>query len=210
MVGFLKVRDHQPLEREIRHLRQKHHHHAEIHFADIKKHSLEFYFDVVETLAASDVRVGGSVYDSVTAFENQEETWRQQASMAALLTVGNINKGELVSVFLDLVQTPKNVTVAKTVRDEVNKRTGSRCVVEAYDLDSQASDFLQLADLIASSIAYERRHGRLDHQRRNTPKARVAARLRRALELDTFDDIQEGKVNIVTVVNPSSRRFTLP
>ena len=39
----------------------------------------------------------------------------------------------------------------------------------------------------------------MDLARRNTPKARVAARLRRALELDSFDDIQQGKVNIVTM-----------
>ena len=186
VIGFLKVRDHQPLERDIRHLRQKHQYFQEIHFADIRKNSLEFYFDVVETLAAADIRVGGSVYDSVSAFQPNEETWKQQAAMATLLTMGNINKGEVVNVFLDLVQTPKNVTLAQTVRDEVNRRRGGRCVAEAYDLDSRASDFLQLADLIASSIAYERRHGQPDIGERRTPKARVAARLRRALETDGF------------------------
>ena len=39
----------------------------------------------------------------------------------------------------------------------------------------------------------------MDPTVRNTPKARVAGRLRRALELDSFADIQQGKVNIVTI-----------
>lgn len=153
----------------------------------------------METLAAADVRVGGSVYDSATSFQVDRDTWEQQAHMAALLIKGNINRGELVNVFLDLVQTPRGKSVAESVKNEVNRSIGSRCVVEAYDVNSEASDFVQLADVVASSISYERRHGTMDEARKNSPKARVAARLRRALELDSFDDIQAGKVNIVTV-----------
>lgn len=72
---------------------------------------------------------------------------------------------------------------------------GSRSVVEAYDIDSKSTDLVQLADVVASSINYERRHG----SDMTTPKAKVAARLRRALELDSFEDYQAGKVNILTV-----------
>lgn len=165
VVGFVKVRNQQLLERDIRHLRQKHQYFDEIHFADIKRSTLSFYFDLVETLAAADVRVGGSVYDSTTSFQADRETWEQQARMA----------------------------------NEVNRSIGGRCVAEAYDINSEASDFVQLADAVASSIAYERRHGTMDEARKNSPKARVAARLRRALELDSFGDVQAGKVNIVTV-----------
>ena len=198
-MGFVKVRNQQLLERDIRHLRQKHQYFDEIHFADIKRSTLSFYFDLVETLAAADVRVGGSVYDSTTSFQADRETWEQQARMAALLIKGNINRGELVNAFLDLVQTPRGKSVAEIVKNEVNRSIGSRCVVEAYDINSEASDFVQLADVVASSIAYERRHGTMDEARKNSPKARVAARLRRALELDSFGDVQAGKVNIVTV-----------
>ena len=199
VVGFVKVRDLQLLDREIRHLRQAHNFHQEIHFADIKNNKVNFYFDLVELLAAADVRVGGSVYDSTGSFHPDKDTWEQQATMASRLIRGNINRGELVNVFVDLVQTPRGESVAQAVKNDVNRALGSRCVLEAYDFNSEASDFLQLADVVASSIAYERRHGRMDPGRRNTPKARVAARLRRALELDSFDDIQQGKVNIVTM-----------
>lgn len=200
VVGFVKVRNAPSLEREIRHLRQKHRFYGEIHFADIKADKVAFYFEVVEALAAADVRVGGSVYDSKTSFDGDRETWEQQALMAARLIQGNINRGELVNVFMDLVQTPQGFTVAETVKQEVNRKLGSRCIVEACDVDSQVMDFVQLADLVASSIAYERRRDRKPgNAKRQTPKARVASRLRRALELDSFEDVQEGKVNIMTV-----------
>ena len=203
MVGFVKVRDGATLERKIRHLRQSFHYHSEIHFADIRKDNVEFYFQVAETLAAADVRVGGSVYDSQNSFTSSTETWKQQSEMAIRLISGNINKGELVNVFLDLVQTPRGETVAGTVKDGVNKKLGNRCVIEAYDVDSKAMDLVQLADLVASSINFERkRAGKPVESHRRTPKARVAARLRRALELDSFEDVQQGKVNIMTMMNP--------
>lgn len=198
-MGFIKVRNPQELDRDVRHLRQKYGYHQEIHFADIKRNNLEFYFDLVETVAQADVRVGGSVYDATKSFHPNKPTWEQQATMASLLIRGNINRGELVNVFLDLVQTPKGESAAQKVKAEVNRSLGARCVVEAYDIDSRASDFVQLADIVASSIAYERRHGTMDAERKNSPKARTAARLRRALELDNFDDIQQDKVNIVTI-----------
>lgn len=106
VVGFVKVRDLQALDREIRHLRQAHKFHQEIHFADIKNNRINFYFDLVELLAGADVRVGGSVYDSTNSFHPDKSTWEQQATMASRLIRGNINRGELVNVFVDLVQTP--------------------------------------------------------------------------------------------------------
>lgn len=63
---------------------------------------------------------------------------------------------------------------------------------------------MHLADLIASGIGFSRNHhvltGKLN------PKQRVSERFRRALELDSFDDIQIGKVNILTM----GHRDTLP
>ncbi|MCO6394455.1 DUF3800 domain-containing protein [Corynebacterium sp. MC-17D] len=115
--------------------------------------------------------------------------------MAAKLIRGNINRGELVNVFLDLVQTPQGNSAAKVVKEQVNKRMGSRSVIEAYDVDSKSTDLIQLADVVASSINYERCHPKGTE----TVKARVAARLRRALDLDSFDDVQAGKVNILTI-----------
>ena len=80
-------------------------------FSGIKRESLRFFYDMVELVADSDVRVGGSVYDSRRSFVGRRVTWEVQANMSAKLVVANVNKGELVNVFLDLVQTPHGETV---------------------------------------------------------------------------------------------------
>lgn len=194
--GFVKVRNPSALAREIRHHRNRHGFWKEIHFAKISKQSLPFYFDVVETLAAADVRVGASVYSS-SSFPPVKATWEQQAEMAAQLVLGNINRGEFINLFLDLINTPVGKSASEIIKNHVNRKLQSHCLIEAYDLDSEATDLIQLADIVASSIAYERKHP----EQSGTPKQQVAARLRRALDLDSFDDIKKGKVNILTLTS---------
>lgn len=196
VLGMVKVRDTASFFRGLRDLRSKHRMHREMKFSQINRGCLAFYFDVAEYLAASDVRIGASVYDSDYGFAPGEATWRVQANMTSRLVVANVNReGEAVNVFLDLVQTPKGFSVAEGVRNGTRGKLGSPCVIEVYDLDSQATDGLQVADFVASAISYERQHGRGG----TSYKAQVAARLRRAFALDTFDDVREGKVNILTM-----------
>lgn len=64
VVGFIKVRATSKLRREMHDVRQRHRHFKEAKFGEISRKSLPFYFDVVEMLAASDARIGGSVYDA--------------------------------------------------------------------------------------------------------------------------------------------------
>ena len=203
VIGFVKVRKQALLAREIRQVRQKHHYHNEIKFSSIKTRDLPFYNDLAELIAQSDVRLGGSVYNSTSGFTSRKETWKQQADMARRLVVANINrKGELVNVFLDLVQTPRGQSVAEIVKHDANRVLGGRCVIEAYDMDSRSTDLLQIADLVASSIAYERKNANkpdVKPGKRVSAKARFSARLRRALELDSFDDTHHGKINILTM-----------
>lgn len=94
VVGFIKVREPASLSRAIYAIRQKHNFQTEMHFKEISQGKLPFFFDIVEELAAADVRVGGSVYDS-QSFTSIKETWRQQADMASQLIAGNINKVNL-------------------------------------------------------------------------------------------------------------------
>ena len=203
VVGFVKTRGTPVLARAMRALRQKHHFHAEAKFGEIRPRSMPFYLDLVEMLAAGDVRVGGSVYDSSKDFGTSRATWEVQAKMSAQLVIGNRNPGELLNVFVDLVQTPAGCSVAHEVETQANQKLGSRAVLAAYDMDSQASDLLQLADIVAGSIAYERRQWAGDTLEApgeaTSPKGQVAARLRRALGLDSFQDTRAGKVNILTM-----------
>lgn len=205
VVGFLKVRDSAKLDREVRHLRQAHKMFSEAKFGMVNRDNLRFYFDLIEMVADADVRVGGSVYDSTLSFRGTRQTWETQAVMSARLVKANINKGELVNVFLDLVQTPKGQTFATKVRADVNRGIGERCVLGCYDVDSKSMNLLQVADVVAGAIAYERRQWAGDTPdgplSEDSPKAKVSARFRRALGLESFADIRQGKVNILTMRN---------
>lgn len=197
VVGMVKVRDTGLFLRGVRNLRDKHRMYGEIKFSSITSNSTHFYFDLAEYMAVSPIRIAASVYDSKAGFPSGEPTWLVQARMTAKLVVANVNQeGEAVNVLLDLVQTPPNKSAASVVRDMARSRLRSTCVIEAYDLDSQSTDGLQVADFVASAISYARRFESHDPSR---PKAQVSARLRRSFGLDSFADVREGKVNILTL-----------
>lgn len=200
VLGFVKSRVSPALARSMRDLRQRHQHYTEAKFGLVSKGNLPFYLDVVEMLAASEVRVGGSVYDSKRHFESDDPTWLVQARMSGQMVLGNRNRGELLNVFVDAVGTPRGESVAKRIQEHVNGTLNTRAVIASYDMDSQSTDLLQLADIVASSIAYERRKGADPAARADgSPKAQLATRLRRAFGLDSFDDTKQGKVNILTM-----------
>lgn len=119
------------LDRAIRDLRQQHKFFDEAKFGQIRSDNTRFYFDLVEMVAEADVRVGASVYDSRTSFAGPEATWAKQARMATRLVVANVNKGELVNVFLDLVSTPKGkgktLCLKGAFRRESTSGQQSRC-----------------------------------------------------------------------------------
>ena len=202
VVGFIKSRQSAELRREMHDLRQRHGHFKEAKFGAISRKNLPFFFDVAELIGRSEARVGGSVYDSCEHFQDDEATWKVQARMSSLLVLGNLNKNEVVNVLLDVVETPRGESVAKRVQDSVNGALGQRAVVAAYDLDSQCTDLLQLADFVAGAIAYERRReAGFDAPSAESPKAQASARLRRALGLDSFADVRDSRVNILTMMS---------
>lgn len=202
VVGFIKTYKPSPLWRSIRDFRHRHQYFDEIKFSSINGANIRFYFDLIEEIATSELiaRVGGSIYDAHTGFDRRVETWKEQATMARRLIVGNINKTDNIICFLDLVQTPLGSTVAERVKNEANKYLAGAPVLEAYDVDSKAHDLVQLADLVAGSINYDKSQARKNQTMNNkNPKYRVMKRLQRALELDSFDYVQKGRVNILTM-----------
>lgn len=196
VVGMVKVRNVGMFMRGIRDLRDKHGFYRELKFSEINDGSVRMYADIAEYLAESPVRIGASIYDANTGFTPDEPTWKVQARMTARLVVGNTNRGEAVNVLLDLVQSPRGTSAAAYVREIARARLNSTCILEAYDLDSQTTDGLQMADFIASAVSYGRRFPDAEKGR---AKARVVARFRRAFGLDDFSDVREGKVNILTM-----------
>lgn len=209
VIGMVKVRNTGLFLRGISALRQKHNFYGEMKFSSITKATAGLYLELAEYLVRSNVRIAASVYDSVTGFSPEEPTWLVQCRMTAKLVAANVNKsGEAVTVLIDLVNAPVGTSPATIVRDMARKRLDSLCVIEAYSLDSQPTDGLQVADFVASAVAYGRKHSTDPGNLR--PKAQVSGRLRRAFGLNSFADTREGNVNILTMADdPAFRNLKL-
>lgn len=212
-LGLVKVRDSGTLLRSIEEVRGRHGFRQEFKFSSITRDSLPAYLDVVEALGASDVRIGAYVFnkDVHDPFATRRQVWEVQSDCAARLVRGNANKGELLAVHLDMVTTPRGVSLAERVKERVNSSLKCMTVVSCLDLDSTSTPLLQMADLVASSIAYERRSWTGESPeapRSRTPKGEVTGRLQRCFDLRSFEDVHEGRVNIKTARTSISQPLT--
>jgi hypothetical protein len=117
------------------------------------------------------------------------------ARITAKLLVGSLNSRELGGAVLDKRTTPAGSAFDDTVRAMVNQRLRSVGLVTAVCADSESTDGLQLADLVAGAVAHQRRAG----SSASSHKGRVAARLATAFGIDTFaNDQRTERVNILT------------
>lgn len=122
---------------------------------------------------------------------------------------GNVNRNEHVSVLIDIMSTPRGIAFEDVVRGRVNKRLGSTQVTSSACLDSRSSDGLQVADLIAGAVAFERRRLAGESGGTNSPKARIVNRLKEAFGGIDLTDTRTDRVNIQTWI-PKPRLRVLP
>lgn len=200
VVGAVKLRSPGTFTRTLLDVRERNgFERGEFKFSEITRGSLSLYYDMIDQLAQSDATVAACVVDDSVhnPFRGGRPVWLVHAEVTAQLLVGCINRRELVSVLMDGLSTPRGCALDDTVRDMVNRRLRAKSVVTAACLDSRSTDGLQVADLIASAIAYERRC----QGHPNSPKAKVAGRLRTALGVANFSDQRSSKLNIATYQN---------
>lgn len=206
VIGGIKVRRHGELLRSIRHVRDKADFKREFKFTGINRGSLSAYFALIEELEKSDAHIVATATNRPPGRGSAD--WRFHAEVTTRLLRGAVNRHELVSVLMDHVSTPRNVAFEDVVRGKVNKRLGSTRVVSAACLDSQCSDGLQVADLVASAIAFERRRLSGESGSATSNKARVVNRFKDAFGID-FADCRTDRVNIQTWT-PTPRLRMLP
>lgn len=204
VLGMVKVRGTARLLRELRLVRERASFREEFKFGRVTEGTLGVYGDAVRALADSDVRIAASVFDKTSASPFAGEIWRAQAAIASQLVVGNINRGEVVNIYLDVVTTPAGVSIPDEVRDAVNARFNGRSVISALDLDSRSTELLQMADLVAGAVAYDRRvkAGEVKTEAgRATPKRKLSSLVASEFGLDDFADVKtrNGRVNIATM-----------
>jgi Protein of unknown function (DUF3800) len=121
------------------------------------------------------------------------------------LLVASINKRELVTALIDEVSSPKEVAYADVVKDRVNRRLGATAVISAVCLDSKSNDMLQVADLVAGAVAYDRGLRAATYKPRSDEKRRLALRVKAALGCADFEDGRTSLVNVATFRAPTPR-----
>jgi len=210
VMSAVKLRQPGKIMRAVRGVRDRNQFQSEFKFSDITQGSLCPYYDLVDQIAASDAHLAAAVVsrDIYDPFPDRQP-WQVHLEVASQLLVGCINRRELVGVIMDGISTPQGVALDDAVRLKVNRRFRSTSVVTASCFDSRSNDGLQIADLVASAIAFNRRasagHDGRKSPSTSSPKAKVARRLMDAFNVADFSDVRLPRVNIVTLRKPSRR-----
>lgn len=198
VVAGLKIRHPGALAREVADLRDRHNVSRELKFGGITRDSLDVYYALVDLLEASDAHLVGCIVtpNGHNPFREFGHRWEAHAEVVARLLAGSINRRELASVCLDGISTPRGCALDDTVKRIVNERLASTSLVSAVCLDSKTNDLLQIADMIASSIAFEHRRLATRVGSQDSPKGKVAARLGAAMGCPGLKPLRKGRINI--------------
>lgn len=195
VIGGIKVRRHGALMRAIRQVRDQSGFNGEFKFTGINKGSVSAYYGMIDALEDSDAHLIACVTNRPGV---GEAGWRFYAEVTARLLRGNINRRELVGVLMDTISTPQGVGFDDVVRGKVNKHFDSTSIVSAACLDSRSSDGLQVADLVAGAVAFERRLVAGESGKPTSIKGRVVNRLKEAFGGVDLMDCRTERVNIQT------------
>jgi hypothetical protein len=196
VIGGIKVRRHGALLRGIRHVRDQTGFSSEFKFTDMNKGSVSAYYAMIDELAKSDAHLIACVTRRPVG--PQSADWQFYAEVTSRLVRGNINRRELVGLLMDSISTPQGIGLDDVVRGRVNKSFNATAVVSAACLDSRSSDGLQVADLVASAIAFDRKMRAGEGGKESSMKGRVVARLKEAFDVADLEDSRTPKVNILT------------
>ena len=210
VMAGIKTRRLGELLREVEQVRDSHRFRGELKFSGLTRNSLRLYQDLINVILRSDTHIQAFVIDKQlwNPFENVEQ-WEGRVSVTKQLTIGSTNKGEIVTLLMDDSSSPKGVSIPEQVRSQVNDKFGCTAVAAAIALKSQSNDGLQLADLVASAINFDRQKRAnitlATKPSENSPKAIVTRQLAAAFGLPDFRDTRDERVNILTSAPRNTR-----
>jgi hypothetical protein len=201
VVGAIKLRRPGHLMRAIADIRDRYEFRGEFKFSNITRGSFAMCCELIDAIHCSDARISACVVDRATGrdpFQGNTPPWLAHAQVTTALLAGNVNRRELAAALVDHVSTPKGSAFDDTVRNMVNRRLRSTSLVSVACADSACTDGLQLADLVAGSVA----HHRGDANNTASPtsyKGKVATRLAAAFDVESFTrDTRNDRVHIAT------------
>lgn len=208
VIAAIKLREPGRLSRSVRDLRDRYGFDHEFKFSEINRSSSHVYVELLRLLHASDATIAATIVQSsvYNPFSGGKDQWRVHAEVTAQLLRGCINKRELVGVHLDAITTPAGCSMEDTVRNLVNSRLRSTSVVSAVCLDSRTNDLLQVVDVVAGSIRYERRVATSGPAGASASKATVARELGGLFGRPGLADGKDARVNLRVFRGPRAEQ----
>ena len=204
VVAAVKTNDPDYLTRGMASIRTRARRFSEMRFRELNRSSVPMFRDLTELLYDSGAIIGAFIVDKKIhdPFVNRAQ-WEGHAWVTSALIKGMTSRKELATVLSDGISTPAGVAYGTHLRQTINSRFRSMRVVSAVSLDSKTCDGLQLADMVASAIAYERKtiraEGAETYAQRTTPKAEAAKYLARVFGVDSFNDVRNDRVNVKSI-----------
>lgn len=186
-VGVLKTPQPARMLRAVQKYRDQTHWYKEFKYTDITSSTVDLYRGLVDVcLRATDAKFFCFVADRALAdpIERFGSPWAAYGKLAEQLVVAALRPGELVTVLADNYSTPDHVLFEEDLQASVNRRLERLAVTACCRLDSKSSDGLQVVDLLVSAVTQEFR-AQTGAASSTSPKAVVAAHVRRALGTDT-------------------------
>lgn len=187
-VGLLRVEDHSGLLKNVKALRKRHGFWEEFKWTDISAANRDVYIELIDLLLKSPAKFGCFVADRHVAdpVARFGSTFAAYEKLATQLVLGSIRPHELMTVLADNYSAPNSRCFENTVKQECNGRLGRLAVVAVVQVDSGATEGLQLVDVLAGGVGFGFRAdvGLASH---NSHKGRVSKHLRQALGVNDFN-----------------------
>lgn len=171
-IGGLKLEEPGPLLRRVQKLRDVYHWYDELKFTSLTRKAVPFYQQVIDEVASEHrwefycFVADRQKADPIDRFGSQ---WDAYAKLAEQLVTALIHRSEIVTVLADYYSAPAGVQFEQVLRQAVNRRLARLGVVSVCCLNSNASDGLQLVDLLTGAVAFEFRQ-ELGNARVTSPK----------------------------------------
>ncbi|OXM49567.1 hypothetical protein CFP71_29935 [Amycolatopsis thailandensis] len=188
VVGLLRVEDHAALLKQVKAIRKKHKFYDEFKWGSITTSSLAASESLIELLLDSSANFScfvadRHVADPVARFGN---TFRAYEKLATQLLIGSVQPYELVTVIADNYSAPNNRSFESTVKIECNNRLDRLAVTSVIQVDSKATEGLQLVDMLVGAVAFGFKAdcGLGNHR---SLKGQLAQKLRAKLGVPNFD-----------------------
>lgn len=210
VIAGIKTRHPDDLQRSLHVVRERHGYDGELKFNAITERNLPRFHAVIDVLEASDAHLLGAVLDAHrwNPFKGKEH-WHGQSLVVSELVTSALNANEVGAVFMDGISTPVGVSMGALVKRGINSRLRGQRATSVVSLDSKTNDLMQVADLVAGSIRYQRFDpaGLIGE----SPKSRFALRLGAAFGVGSFEDRQAKRIRIQTLAaapppSPKHRR----